>query len=238
MVQSVLNPPVPFNRSAIPIANPAPEHMSFQTFNHPIIVPRRPGVLDRAPLQPFNSNRYRHLSPPTPYSPSAHAEQTMETDEMDIDPPPVGAPVNTSSSYSTIQDTSSNHSATSTTSRYYSTIQTVQRRPGIYRHIFEIDLFNRHGEMNDHQILQYALLQLQYLLQADMAENAMRRIRNCRMRLRIEIDTRNASRADAVFDIRLRMLVMQDMITGTEGLGWFPGLPWRHPHFVVEILYL
>lgn len=211
--------------------------MCFQPFNRPIIAPRRPGVLEGTSLQPFDPTRGEPLNPPTPYPPSAHAEQTMGTDEMDIDPP-LGAPVNTSSSYSTTQTTSSNHSITQTTSRYHSTIQTVQRRPGIYRHIFEIDLSNRHGGMNDHQILEYALLQLQHLLQADMAEDAMRRVRNCRMRLRIEIDTRNASRADAVFDIRLRMLVMQDMITGTEGLGWFPGLPWRHPHFIVEIIYL
>lgn len=139
----------------------------------------------------------------------------MDTDEMDIDPP--------------FPEPRSLGNGSSTT-------QTVRHTPGVYRHTFLIDLSNRHGGMTDKQIIEHARLQLHYLEQANMAEDAMRRVRNCRMRLRIDIDTRCADRADAVIDVRLRMLVMLDMIT--EGLGWFPGLPWRHPHFNVEVLYL
>lgn len=142
----------------------------------------------------------------------------MDTDDMDIDPP-AGVPV-----------------APVPAGTGISTTGSVQRGPGIWRHSFEIDLSNRPGGMTDHQILEHARLQLLFLERANLAEDAMRRVRNCRMRLRIEIDTRSASRADAVIDIRLRMLIMVDMIT--EGLGWFPGLPWRNPHFIVKVMYL
>lgn len=107
--------------------------------------------------------------------------------------------------------------------------------PRVHRHIFEVDLSNRVGEMSDTDILSHARTQLGFLGRSDLADGSMHRIRNCRMRLRVAIDTMSASRADALVDVRMRMLVMLDMIS--DGLGWFPGLPWRHEHFVVEVVY-
>lgn len=215
--QSALSPSfssylsLPLNRPANQFLSHCPcIKMSFHRppFNRRTNPPRRPSGLESSAFSP---HRHGPLSPPTPYPTSAHSEQAVDTDDMDIDPPAV---------------TRNGTSATGT----------VQRTPGIYRHSFEIDLSNRHGGMTDHQILEHARLQLSYLERANLAEDAMHRVRNCRMRLRIDIDTRSASRADAVIDIRMRMLVMQDMIT--DGLGWFTGLPWRHPYFNVEVMYL
>jgi hypothetical protein len=102
----------------------------------------------------------------------------------------------------------------------------------IWRHTFEIDIPSRPSGFTDLEILEYARTQLAFLERAALREDAMRRIRDCRTRLRVIIDTKTSSRLDALVDARLRMLVMQDMIN--EGMGWFPGLPWRHPHFRVE----
>lgn len=89
--------------------------------------------------------------------------------------------------------------------------------------------------MSDHEILQYARTQLGFLERSGLAEGSMRSIRNCRMRLRVRIDTKSASRVDALVDVRMRMLAMLDMIS--DGMGWFTGLPWKHEHFTVEVVY-
>lgn len=106
----------------------------------------------------------------------------------------------------------------------------------IYRHAFEVDLSNRVGGVSDHEALETGRKQMGFLEMSGMREDSMRRIRDCRTRLRVVIDTKSDSRFDALVDARMRMLTMQDMIA--DGLGWFLGLPWRHAHFTVEVLYL
>lgn len=106
----------------------------------------------------------------------------------------------------------------------------------IYRHTFEVDLSSRVGGVSDHEALETGRRQMGFLEASGMREDSMRRIRDCRTRLRVVIDTKSDSRFDALVDARMRMLTMQDMIA--DGLGWFLGLPWRHAHFTVEVLYL
>lgn len=102
----------------------------------------------------------------------------------------------------------------------------------VYRHTFEIDISSRAGGVTDLEIIEHARTQMGFLERAGLRDDAMRRIRDCRTRLRVVIDTKSPSRLDALVDARLRMLTMQDMIN--EGMGWFPGLPWRHHHFRIE----
>lgn len=101
-----------------------------------------------------------------------------------------------------------------------------------YRHTFEIDISSHASGVTDLEIIEHARTQMGFLERAGLRDDAMRRIRDCRIRLRVVIDTKSPSRLDALVDARLRMLTMQDMIN--EGMGWFPGLPWRHHHFRVE----
>jgi hypothetical protein len=105
----------------------------------------------------------------------------------------------------------------------------------MYRYFFEVDISNRVHELTDLEMLQHARTQMGFLERAGLREDSMRRIRDCRTRLRVTIDTNSASRLDALADCRMRMLTMTDMIT--DGMGWFPGLPWRATHFNVEVLY-
>lgn len=105
----------------------------------------------------------------------------------------------------------------------------------MYSYIFEVDISNRAHELTDLEILEYARTQMGFLERADVRDGAMRHIRDCRTRLRVTIDTKSTSRLDALGDCRMRMLIMQDMIN--EGMGWFPGLPWKALHFQVEVLH-
>ncbi|OQD68389.1 hypothetical protein PENDEC_c036G05724 [Penicillium decumbens] len=105
----------------------------------------------------------------------------------------------------------------------------------IWRHIFEIDISSHDSGLGDLEVLEHARTQLGFLERSGLRDDAMRRIRDCRTRLRVVIDTKSPSRLDALADARLRMLTMQDMIN--EGMGWFPGLPWRHNHFRVEVFH-
>ncbi|KAJ5676511.1 uncharacterized protein N7477_002144 [Penicillium maclennaniae] len=105
----------------------------------------------------------------------------------------------------------------------------------MYSYIFEVDILNRAHELTDLEILEYARNQMGFLERANLRDGAMRHIRDCRIRLRVTIDTKNTSRLDALGDCRMRMLIMQDMIS--DGMGWFPGLPWKARHFHVEVLY-
>lgn len=173
---------------------------SQRHFNRRTNPPRRPNGVNGVPFRETDPTRHGPLSPPTRYPLSA-----MGPDEMDIDPslPAPPAPKNVPATTQAVQHIPWEHI------------------PGIYRHTLEIDLSNRPGGMTDAKILEHARTQLLHLEQANMSPSAMRRVRDCRMRLRIDIDTKSASRAGAVINIRMRMLAMEDMITR------FSSIPYR-----------
>ncbi|KAJ5114310.1 hypothetical protein NUU61_000069 [Penicillium alfredii] len=106
-------------------------------------------------------------------------------------------------------------------------------RSGIYRHVFCLDIGHRGGCNTDYDILGAARVQLDRLQKSGSLENPVP-VNLRRLRVHVAIDTRSSSREDALVNANLRLFLMQDMIN--DGLGWFTGLPWRHEHFVVELL--
>lgn len=86
------------------------------------------------------------------------------------------------------------------------------------------------------QVPQNENLQGPYHMEADSPQPPPSPVpSNGRMRLRVMIGSRPASRAEALVDVRRRLQTMLDMINCE--LGWFPGLPWRSQHFSLEVNY-
>lgn len=103
-----------------------------------------------------------------------------------------------------------------------------------YRHTFDFEIPNYSIYTSEQAVLQTARDIISRNSRGLLEEVSTRMNSTCRPCLRVVIDTRSILREDASVEVDWRLLKMQDMIT--DGLGWFPGLPWRHEHFTVEII--
>ncbi|KGO40626.1 hypothetical protein PEX1_102730 [Penicillium expansum] len=136
----------------------------------------------------------------------------MELDPMEIDTPPSQepAPVTT---------------GTRTNEQYEDN--------GIHRHIFYVPIRSRPMPTLDLDVLTAARAEITHIQRAGIPVLQTLPERPG-PHVYIRVDTDRANRDHALTDANLRMGTMQDMIR--DGLGWFSGLPYRHPHFEVKFL--
>ncbi|KAJ5970137.1 uncharacterized protein N7479_000055 [Penicillium vulpinum] len=161
------------------------------------------------PIQPgMGSSRYATV----PDDVEGHFEpDLMELDPMEIDSPVQEPPPSTSVTRMT-EESVVNH---------------------VHRHIFYIPIQSRPIPTLDLDVLTAARAELTRLQRVGLPilqvlpERAGPHVYIC-------IETKQDNRDHALTDANLRMGTMQDMIR--DGLGWFTGLPYRHPHFEVKFL--
>lgn len=143
------------------------------------------------------------------------AEDTFEPDPMELDPMEIDTPEQAPAPAST------------------GTRNEQSEENGIHRHIFYIPIRSRPMPTRDLDVLAAARAEVARIQRAGIP--VMQTLpERPGPHLYIRIATDRVSREHALADANLRMGIMQDMIR--DGLGWFTGLPYRHPHFEVKFL--
>ncbi|KAF3016665.1 hypothetical protein E8E15_006112 [Penicillium rubens] len=162
----------------------------------------------RSPIRPgMGSSRFATIP--------NEAEATYEPDPMELDPMEIDTPEQEPAPAST------------------GTRNEQSEESGIHRHIFYIPIRSRPMPTLDLDVLTAARAEVARIQRAGIPVLQTLPERPG-PHLYIRIDTDQASRDHALADANLRMGIMQDMIR--DGLGWFTGLPYRHPHFEVKFL--
>lgn len=113
----------------------------------------------------------------------------------------------------------------------------------IYRHTFNIEIESQQPmRLSDVEIIRMARAHIRLdrpqpsPMMLDELVNVPRypaRAQPRRLYVRIIIDAFSVDRETALIDADGRLGYMVGM--AQDGLGWFPGLPWLHPHFQVRI---
>ncbi|KAK5789069.1 hypothetical protein VI817_008193 [Penicillium citrinum] len=117
------------------------------------------------------------------------------------------------------------------------------RNNPVYRHTFNIEIESQQPiRLSDVEIIRMARARIRFdrpqpsPMMLDEILNAPRypaRAAPRRLYVRIIIDTFSVDRETALIDADGRLGYMVGM--AQDGLGWFPGLPWTHPHFQVRM---
>ncbi|KAJ5422860.1 hypothetical protein N7445_010968 [Penicillium cf. griseofulvum] len=168
-----------------------------------------PAVQYQSPIRPgMGSSRYATAA--------NVVEDTFESDPMELDPMEIDTPV---------QEPPPVTAPTSMTEG--------SGVNSIHRHVFYIPIRSRPMPDLDLDVITAARAELARLQRTGMS--IMETLPEQRgPHVFIRIDTNHTDRRHALTDANLRMGAMQDMIR--DGLGWFTGLPYRHPHFEVKFL--
>lgn len=104
---------------------------------------------------------------------------------------------------------------------------------GVHRHVFYIPIRSRPMPTLDLDVLTAARTEVAHIQRSGLPVLQTLPERPG-PHVYIRVDTEQPNRDSALTDADLRMGTMQDMIR--DGLGWFSGLPYRHPHFEVKFL--
>lgn len=162
----------------------------------------------RNPIRPgMGSSRFATVQDDV-QSPSG--PDPMEFDPMDIDTP-IQEPAPTTGAH-TNEQTGEN---------------------GVHRHVFYIPIRSRPMPTLDLDVLTAARTEVAHIQRSGLPVLQTLPERPG-PHVYIRVDTEQPNRDSALTDADLRMGTMQDMIR--DGLGWFSGLPYRHPHFEVKFL--